>query len=230
MRARLMFEIISRQVIKKDIDYLLIAWCCPATSNRSRTGSKTRSGEHRTKKELTIMLKILTLTLASAAALAAVASAHAENAAPNDAQIAMIAVTADNVDIEAGKIAIEKAQDKGVKEFAELMVRDHTAVNAKATALAKKLGVTPEESATSKSLKEDGDKQMAKLKALKGAEFDKAYVDNEVTYHEKVINAVTTVLIPNTKNAELKSLLESAGPIFASHLEHAQTMQKSISK
>ncbi len=179
------------------------------------------------------MLKLVTFALTSVA-LVAVGTACAENtaagAAPTDAQIAMIAVTADNVDIEASKMAIEKAQDKSVKEFAELMVRDHSAVNAKATALAKKLGVTPEESATSKSLKEDGDKQMAKLKALKGAEFDKAYVDSEVSYHEKVIAAVTTVLIPNTKNAELKSLLESAGPIFASHLEHAKMMQKSMSK
>jgi putative membrane protein len=110
------------------------------------------------------------------------------------------------------------------------MVRDHTAVNGKATALAKKLGVTPEESDTSKSLKADGDKTLAKLKGLSGAEFDKAYVDNEVAYHEAVIGVVTKTLIPNTKNAELKSLLESAGPIFTSHLEHAKHLQKSLDK
>jgi putative membrane protein len=110
------------------------------------------------------------------------------------------------------------------------MVRDHTAVNAKATALAKKLGVTPEESATSKSLKADGDKMLAKLKAMSGAEFDKAYVDNEVAYHDAVIGVVTKTLIPNTKNAELKSLLESAGPIFTSHLEHAKHLQQSLTK
>ncbi len=186
-----------------------------------------------TKKRNTIMLKSLSIILTSAA-LAAFSTARAQDsgaaAAPNDAQIAMIAVTADNVDIEAGKLAVQKSESKAVKEFAETMVRDHGAVNAKATALAKKLGVTPEESATSKSLKSGGDAEMAKLKALKGAEFDKAYVDSEVSYHEKVIAAVTTVLIPNTKNAELKSLLESAGPIFASHLEHAKMMQKSMSK
>jgi putative membrane protein len=148
----------------------------------------------------------------------------------NDAQIAMIAVTADSIDIDAGKLAAEKASSKEVKEFGETMVRDHTAVNAKASALAKKLNVTPEESATSKSLKADADKTMARLKGLSGAEFDKAYVDNEVAYHEKVIDAVTKTLIPNTKNAELKSLLESAGPIFTSHLEHAKHLQASLKK
>ena len=179
------------------------------------------------------MLKSIALILTSlalAVAGAARAQTSAAAAAPTDPQIAMIAVTADNVDIEAGKMAAQKASSKEVKEFAETMVRDHTAVNGKATALAKKLNMTPEESATSKSLKSDGDATMAKLKGMSGAEFDKAYVDNEVAYHEAVIGVVTKTLIPNTKNAELKSLLESAGPIFASHLDHAKHLQATLNK
>jgi putative membrane protein len=178
------------------------------------------------------MLKSIAV-IATAAALATVAIVHAQTspaAPPNDAQIAMIAVVANGIDVDAGKLAAEKSSSKAVKEFAETMVRDHTAVNAKATALATKLGVTPEESATSKSLKADGDKMLAKLKGMSGTEFDKAYVDNEVTYHEAVIGVVTKTLIPNTKNAELKSLLESAGPIFTSHLEHAKHLQQSLKK
>jgi putative membrane protein len=179
------------------------------------------------------MLKTIALTTTCAAIMAftsAQAQTSSASSALNDAQIAMIAVVADSIDIDAGKLAEEKASSKEVKEFAQTMVRDHTAVNAKATALAKKLNVTPEESATSKSLKADADKTMAKLKGMSGAEFDKAYVDNEVAYHEAVIGVVTKTLIPNTKNAELKSLLESAGPIFTSHLEHAKHLQKSLSK
>ncbi|MFN2623807.1 MAG: DUF4142 domain-containing protein [Chthoniobacterales bacterium] len=149
-------------------------------------------------------------------------------AAPTDPQIAMIAVTADNVDIDAGKLATEKSTNPKVKEFAEMMVRDHTSVNTQATALAKKLNVTPEESATSRSLKSDGDKNLANLRGLSGAAFDKAYVDNEVTYHEAVAKVLDETLIPNTKNAELKSLLESAKPIFASHLKHAKELQSSL--
>ena len=178
------------------------------------------------------MLKSFALIITSVALVAFTARAQTSPAAaaPNDAQIAMIAVIADNVDIDAGKLAAQKASSKEVKEFAETMVRDHTAVNGKATALVKKLGVTPEDSDTSKSLKADGDKMLAKLTGMSGAEFDKAYVDNEVAYHKKVIGAVTTVLIPNTKNAELKSLLESAGPIFTSHLDHAKQLQASLNK
>jgi putative membrane protein len=179
------------------------------------------------------MMKSIAI-IATFAALAMFGAAYAQTSAvgsaPNDAQIAMIAVVADTVDIDAGKLAATKASSKEVRDFAETMVRDHTAVNAKATALAKKLGVTPEESDTSKGLKADGDKMLAKLKGMSGAEFDKAYVDNEVAYHAAVIGVVTKTLIPNTENAELKSLLESAGPIFASHLEHAKQLQKSLNK
>ena len=140
----------------------------------------------------------------------------------------MIAVTADTVDIDAGKLAAEKSSNPKVKQFAQMMVTDHTSVNKKATALAKKLKLTPEESDTSRSLKSDGDKTLEKLRGLSGAEFDKAYVDNEVAYHEAVIKVVTDTLVPNTKNAELKKLLESAGPVFNSHLTHAKELQTSL--
>ena len=171
---------------------------------------------------------ILALSTALGVASAFSAETKSAGAPPTDPQIAMIAVTADNVDIEAGKLAAEKSSNPKVKQFAHMMVTDHTSVNKKATALAKKLNLTPEESDTSRSLKSDGDKTLEKLRGLSGAEFDKAYIDNEVTYHEAVIKAVTDTLIPNAKNAELKKLLESAGPVFNSHLTHAKELQSSL--
>jgi putative membrane protein len=173
-------------------------------------------------------IALMFTTAALAAFTTATAQTEKSSAAPTDPQIAMIAVTADTVDINAGKLAAEKSSNPKVKDFAELMVRDHTSVNNQATALAKKLNVTPEASATSRKLNSDGEKMIAKLKKLSGAEFDKAYVDNEVSYHEAVIGVVGNTLIPNTKNAELKSLLESAAPIFQSHLDHAKELQASL--
>ena len=171
---------------------------------------------------------LLTFTCAALAATIAFAAQEKSAAPPTDPQIAMIAVTADTIDIDAGKLAAEKTTNPKVKDFAELMVRDHTSVNNQATQLAKKLNLTPEASATSRSLKSDGDKMMTRLKGLTGAAFDKAYIDNEVSYHESVIKAVNDTLIPNAKNAELKSLLESAGPVFSSHLNHAKEIQASL--
>jgi len=175
------------------------------------------------------MTRLFVMTLAGLFATSVLAQTQSSPAsAPTDPQIAMIVVTADNVDIAAGKVAAKKSSNPKVKEFAESMVRDHTSVNKQATDLAKKLNLTPEQSPTSQSLKSDGEKTLTKLRGLKGAEFDKAYIDNEVAYHEAVIKALDDTLVPNAKNAELKALLETGKPIFTSHLDHAKELQSSL--
>jgi len=147
---------------------------------------------------------------------------------PNDAQIASIVVTANQVDIDAGKLAATKAADPEVKKFANLMVADHTGVNKQAVALVTKLKVKPEDNDTSKSLKAGGDKNLADLKGLSGAAFDKAYIDHEVAYHQAVLDAVDKTLIPSASNAELKALLVKVRPAFVSHLEHAKHVQSTL--
>jgi putative membrane protein len=160
--------------------------------------------------------------------LAASATAFAQ--APNDAQIAHIVVTANTVDIEAGKLAEKQAKSPEVKAFGKQMVTDHSAVNKQATDLAKKLKVTPEDNPTSQSLKSGGDANVKKLKGLKGADFDKAYVDQEVTYHQAVLDAIDKTLIPNAKNPELKALIEKVRPAIDGHLQHAKMMQAKLGK
>ena len=155
-------------------------------------------------------------------------AALAQAPAPSDAQIAAIVVTANTVDIDAGKLAQKMSKNKEVKQFGKQMVTDHTGVNTQATALVKKLKVKPEDSETSKSLKDGGAANISKLKSLKGAEFDKAYVDNEVTYHQAVIDALDKTLIPNAKNSELKDMLEKVRPAFVAHLEHGKQIQQSL--
>jgi putative membrane protein len=148
----------------------------------------------------------------------------------NDAQIASIVVTANQVDIDAGKLASSMATDAAVKKFAQLMITDHTGVNKSATALVTKLKVTPEDNPTSQSLKSDGEKNLAQLKTLKGAAFDKAYIDHEIAYHQQVIDALDKTLIPGAKNEELKALLVKVRPAFVAHLEQAKQLQSSLNK
>ena len=149
-------------------------------------------------------------------------------AGPNDAQIAAIVVAANQVDINAGELAKAKASNKEVKAFAQRMITDHTGVNKSAVELVTKLKVKPEENETSKSLKSGGADTIKRLKGLKGKEFDKAYVDNEVTYHQTVLDALDNTLIPNASNDELKALLVKVRPAFVAHLEHAKQIQASL--
>jgi putative membrane protein len=141
---------------------------------------------------------------------------------PTDPQIAHIAYTAGTIDIEAAKQALKKSRNKDVLDFAKDMVRDHEAVNGQALDLVKKLKVTPEDNDTSKALTKAAAAERAKLAKLKGAAFDKAYVDNEVAYHKQVDSALETLLIPSASNAELKSLLQTGLKIFQGHEQHAE--------
>ena len=166
--------------------------------------------------------------LVASALFIAAGSAFAQ--APNDAQIAHIVVTANQVDIDAGKLAESKSANADVKAFGKLMVTDHTGVNKSATELVTKLKVTPEDNPTSQALKKGGEENLAKLKSLSGAAFDKAYVDHEVAYHQQVLDAVDKTLIPNAKNEELKALIVKVRPAFVAHLDHAKMLQSKMGK
>jgi putative membrane protein len=162
------------------------------------------------------------LLIAGAAALAI--SAPVLAAGPTDPQIAHIAYTAGNIDIAAAKQALKMSHNATVRDFAQQMVRDHEAVNAKALALVNNLHVTPEANPTSASLTKAADSEHAKLSKLKGAAFDREYLNNEVAYHKAVNNALKSTLIPSAHNAELKSLLETGLTLFTEHQKHAEQM------
>ena len=149
---------------------------------------------------------------------------------PSDAQIAAIVVTANQVDIDAGKLAKAKGHAKEVRDFAQRMITDHSGVNKSATELVQKLKVTPEPNPTSQSLQQGGDQNLANLKKLEGGAFDKAYIDHEVAYHEAVLSALDKTLIPSAQNAELKALLVKVRPAFVAHLDHAKEIQASLAK
>jgi putative membrane protein len=171
---------------------------------------------------------IRNLAFGGAAALLACAAAPAVAAAINDAQIAHIAYTAGQIDIAAGKQALARSHNKAVREFAQEMVRDHTAVNVKALALVKKLHVTPQDNPTSQSLSHAAAAKLRELGSLSGAAFDRAYVRNEVAYHRTVNGALRDTLIPNAANAELKSLLRTGLTLFSEHQAHAEHLASTL--
>lgn len=174
---------------------------------------------------------LLALSAALAVAGSSVpAAAHETASAPtlNDAQIATIALTAHQIDADRGRVAAKSSRNELVKAFAEQMAKDHDRGAKEVLKLAKKLGVTPEESDVTRSLKDGAEKTGAELAKLEGAAFDKAYIDAEVAFHQAVIDAVKTVLIPTVKNEKVKKALIDAGPLLEGHLVHARHVQKTL--
>ena len=155
------------------------------------------------------------------------ADAQQEGPALNDARIAHIAVTANAIDIAIGEIAARKGSAESVREFASLMITDHTAVNEQAAALAAELGVTPEDNAVSRSLREGADAAMEELGEASGEAFDRAYLAREVAYHRAVLQALDDTLIPGATNDRLRALLQQARGAIAAHLEHAERLRGS---
>ena len=167
--------------------------------------------------------------LLAAATLAALGAAPLLAAGgPSDAEIAHIAYTAGALDGAAAKQALAKSQNAEVRSFAEVMLRDHEAVNEKALALVKKLKVAPADNATSQALAKAAKDTEAKLAALDGAAFDRAYAANEAAFHRTVNGALKDTLIPSADNAELKGLLETGLTLFGQHQAHAEHLAASV--
>lgn len=145
-----------------------------------------------------------------------------------DANIAAIVVSANNIDISAAKIALERSNNTEVKKFAETMITDHTAVLNSAVALVTRLGVTPVNNELVATLAEQSSNHEANLRTLSGNSFNKNYIEHEVVYHQTVIEVIENQLIPAAQNKELKDTLVSVLPAFRAHLEHCQMIQKQI--
>ena len=159
----------------------------------------------------------------------ATASTPAAATTVTDPQIAAIVVAANNADIAGGRQAATKSSNAKVKEFAQRMITDHEGVNKAAVALVTKLGVTPEENDVSRQQTEAGKQRRDSLQSMSGADFDRAYIAGEVKYHEDLLAAIDSVLLPSAQNAELKDLLTKTRPAVVSHLDHARELQGAMS-
>jgi putative membrane protein len=166
--------------------------------------------------------------LAGAAALAFAGPGLAQDSGLSDAQIAHIAYTAGQLDIDAARQALDRSRNAEVRAFAETMLRDHQAVNAQALALLQRLGVSPEAHSTSAALTRQAAEERQRLAGLEGAAFDRAYADNEAAFHRTVNGALEGTLIPAADNAELKSLLEAGRALFGAHQSHAEQLARQL--
>lgn len=145
-------------------------------------------------------------------------------AALSDANIVYILDNANMLDSTAGSIAATKGTSADVRDFGNTMMRDHHSLRKQGEDLAKKLGVTPEAPANDDS-KASYDNTMSMLNgAAKGKDFDKAYIDNEVAYHQAVLQTATTAM-EAAQNAELKNLIQKAAPAIQAHLDRAKSIQ-----
>jgi putative membrane protein len=145
----------------------------------------------------------------------------------DDATIVAIFDNANTADIETGKLASERGHSKEVRQFGAMLARDHAMVRQQGRDLAKQLGVTPTPPAGDKSA-QDQAAVIRRLSALRGPEFDRAFLQHEIQFHTDVIAAIQTTLLPAIKNEQLKALVVKVAPAFQAHLQMAENLGKQL--
>ncbi|WP_370399906.1 DUF4142 domain-containing protein [Sulfitobacter sp. JB4-11] len=175
-------------------------------------------------------MKSFLTAMACAAALFATSATAQDVADMNDLEYAHIAYTADNIDIRYAHLALALSTNPAIHEFANTMIRDHTAVNEAALGLLDKLGASAQDNEFSQTLNTNADKIIDGFVQLRGAEFDAAYAENELAYHRAVNDLVENTMIPNIENDEVRALFQQGLEIFKAHEGHAEMMAKALTE
>lgn len=149
------------------------------------------------------------------------------NAIP-DTQIAKILLTINDGEIDAAKTAKKHAQNQAVKDFANMMKDQHEKNMKETKEVAKKNKINPEDSDTSKALKEEAKAAEKDLKRQDKAAFDRAYIKQQIMMHEKALATLKDTLIPNAQNTEFKAHLEKTSAAVSEHLEHAKSIESKL--
>ncbi len=141
----------------------------------------------------------------------------------NDAQIFGFSNMVDQAEVEAGELAQEKASSANVKEYARMMVSEHTAHMREAGELAQQAGTNPSEPSNDQ-LKQQHDQLMSSLRAASGAAFDSLYINGMVMEHQAALQRLNTAMNA-TQSMELREFLNTTREAVQKHLERAQQVQ-----
>jgi len=146
------------------------------------------------------------------------------------AEISSVALVTNQINIGYAKLAKEKSRNEEVLKFAEMMIKDHMNIISQLAKINKKMKLTPKDNPVSQQLLADAAEARTSLTSKSGVLFDKAYIDNQVTYHQEVISKIEDLLFSQRYDGELNSLLQNLVPMLQVHLDRALSIQNKIFK
>lgn len=177
----------------------------------------------------TLRTMTLALLAGSGSLISPTAGVGQEPAELDDLEMAHVAVTASDIDIAYAHLALALSNDTAIRQFAETMIRDHSAVNGQVVALARRLNVQARDNPLSRQLLAQSEEIKDELSGLRGDAFDRRYAENELAYHVTVNGVVAEAFIPNIENGEVKAAFQDALTIFRGHEAHARRMVEQLS-
>ena len=146
---------------------------------------------------------------------------HIRQPALDDATIMAILDNANTADIETGKVAAQRGHTNEVRQFGAMLARDHQMGRQQGRDLALKLGIISTRRSGEQSA-QDHAAVMRRLSGLQGREFDSAFLQHEVRFHETTIATIENTLLPAITNEELRGMVVKVAPAFKAHLDMAR--------
>lgn len=140
----------------------------------------------------------------------------------DDAKFAVDAANGGMTEIELSKLAVNQATNAKVKEFANMMVMDHSKAGEELKGIAVTKNITLPD-----SISTDSKKAWTDLSAKKGADFDKAYVDKMVSDHKSTVDLFEDAS-KNVKDPELKGFADKTLPVIKGHLTQITAIQDGL--
>ena len=146
----------------------------------------------------------------------------------NDAEIANSMLTVNTEEMNLAKIGKEKAVNPFVKNYAERMFEEHARNNLWVQGYADKEQMRPQETQSSQRMVYVTEDRADELKTLNGTEFDKAFINEQVSIHTKVLDKIEQNLLPNASDDELRAMIEQSRLKIRGHLNEAKELRDSI--
>jgi putative membrane protein len=156
---------------------------------------------------------------------ATAAAQGATTAALSDAQIAQILQTVDTGEIEQAQLALSRASSPAAKQYAQMMIDEHSMSKQEGMQLAAQSGMNPSPSATSNQLQMKASQLTEQLRNADAASFDQLYMQGQLRQHQEVLNMITDKLMPSASDPALRQQLTKTQALVQRHIDHAQDMK-----
>lgn len=148
----------------------------------------------------------------------------------SDAETASIMSTANTAEIQEGQLALQKSRNDAVRQFAQRMISDHTALNQELMAHMRRRDGKAGDNPITHQLMSNAQQSTRNLQQLDGMQFDRAYIQNQVAMHQWLLNTLDNALIPSADSNRLEADLREARDVIAAHLQHARQIQSSMGR
>jgi putative membrane protein len=174
------------------------------------------------------MKSALLLTLLLSAACSTTSIGNSNTRLDDDREVAMIVRVANLSEVREGNVARTRATDPAVRDFAVMMVNEHSNAETKAETDLLKADLAFTDSEVSRKLDAESGAVAESLSQLKGSQFDQAYMDRQIAVHQAVLDTIDKTLLPKARNRHLRDVIKETRTTVQTHLEKAKTIRAAL--